>query len=146
MFKDLFYLLRFFLKLQSKSVIYYGGHFHRTKIDGVYFNRFFDALSYNYGLSDNHYTFEFLKIYNRNFYQSSILDLTSSINAYNTLNPSLIANYTYDLVKQFNSFYQSYSIVGKQPVNSFRLALSKKVGDQIKLSMSLLGIDCPERM
>ena len=68
------------------------------------------------------------------------------INAYNTLNPSLIANYTYDLVKQFNSFYQSYSIVGKQPVNSFRLALSKKVGDQIKLSMSLLGIDCPERM
>ena len=68
------------------------------------------------------------------------------INSYNTLNPSLIANYTYDLVKQFNSFYQSYSIVGKQPVNSFRLALSKKVGDQIKLSMSLLGIDCPERM
>ena len=68
------------------------------------------------------------------------------INAYNTLNPSLIANYTYDLVKQFNSFYQLYSIVGKQPVNSFRLALSKKVGDQIKLSMSLLGIDCPERM
>ena len=68
------------------------------------------------------------------------------INAYNTLNPSLIANYTYDLVKHFNSFYQSYSIVGKQPVNSFRLALSKKVGDQIKLSMSLLGIDCPERM
>lgn len=84
-FKDLFYLLRFLLKLESKSVIYFGGHFHRTKIDGVYFNRFFDALSYNYGLSDNHYTFEFLKIYNRNFYQSSILDLTSSINAYNTL-------------------------------------------------------------
>tara|TARA_B100000242_G_scaffold293112_1_gene270238 strand:- start:325 stop:2073 length:1749 start_codon:yes stop_codon:yes gene_type:complete len=68
------------------------------------------------------------------------------INAYNTLNPSLIANYTYDLVKQFNSFYQSYSIIGKRPVNSFRLALSTKVGDQIKLSMSLLGIDCPERM
>lgn len=68
------------------------------------------------------------------------------INAYNTLNPSLLANYTYDLVKQFNSFYQIYSIVGKQPVNSFRLLLSKKVGDQIKLSMSLLGIDCPERM
>jgi len=68
------------------------------------------------------------------------------INAYNTLNPSLLANYTYDLVKQFNSFYQIYSIVGRQPVNSFRLLLSKKVGDQIKLSMSLLGIDCPERM
>ena len=77
-----------------------------------------------------------------------ILDQFDSvlINAYNTLNPSLIANYTYDLVKQFNSFYQSYSIIGKRPVNSFRLALSKKVGDQIKLSMSLLGIDCPERM
>ena len=68
------------------------------------------------------------------------------INAYNTLNPSLLANYTYDLVKQYNYFYQIHSIVGKQPVNSFRLLLSKKVGDQIKLSMSLLGIDCPERM
>jgi len=54
--------------------------------------------------------------------------------------------FTVHLVKQFNSFYQSCSIVGKQPVNSFRLILSKKVGDQIKLSMSLLGIDCPERM
>lgn len=84
-FKDLFYLLRFFLKLQTKSVIYYGGHFHRTKIDDVYFNRFFDALSYNYGLSGDHYIFEFLKIYNRNFYQSSVLDLSSSINAFNTL-------------------------------------------------------------
>ena len=40
----------------------------------------------------------------------------------------------------------SMKYVGKQPVNSFRLALSKKVGDQIKLSMSLLGIDCQERM
>ena len=67
-------------------------------------------------------------------------------NAYNTLNPSLIANYTYELVKQYNSFYQSYQIIGTEPVHRFRLNLSKKVGSQIKLSMSLLGIQVPERM
>ncbi len=67
-------------------------------------------------------------------------------NAYNTLNPSLIANYTYELVKQYNSFYQSYQIIGTKPVHRFRLNLSKKVGSQIKLSMSLLGIQVPERM
>lgn len=66
--------------------------------------------------------------------------------AYENLNPALIANYTYELVKSFNSFYQSSTIIGNKPINSFRIQLSSKVGEQIKISMNLLGVDLPERM
>ena len=68
------------------------------------------------------------------------------LNSYKTLNPALIANYVYDLVKLYNSFYQSFSVLGNDEINSFRVLLSKKVGSYIKKSMSLLGIDVPERM
>ncbi len=64
------------------------------------------------------------------------------------LSPALIANYTYDLVKDYNSFYQSVPILGSENINEkiFRTQISKKVGDTIKLAFSLLGIDVPERM
>ncbi|HEY0042312.1 MAG TPA: DALR anticodon-binding domain-containing protein, partial [Flavisolibacter sp.] len=60
----------------------------------------------------------------------------------------LIANYTYELVKEYNSFYQSVSILGEENNNTkiFRVALSKKVGDTIASGFRLLGIDVPERM
>ncbi len=62
--------------------------------------------------------------------------------------PALIANYTYDLVKEFNSFYQNVTILGaKHPVEkNFRVQLSRAVADVIKTSFSLLGISVPERM
>jgi arginyl-tRNA synthetase len=62
--------------------------------------------------------------------------------------PALIANYTYDLVKEYNSFYQSVSILGEENTTKkiFRVQLSKKVGDTIKSAFSLLGIEVPERM
>ncbi len=62
--------------------------------------------------------------------------------------PALIANYTYDLVKEFNSFYQQISILGADTdaEKSFRVALSKKVGEVIESAFSLLGIEVPERM
>lgn len=62
--------------------------------------------------------------------------------------PALVANYTYDLVKEFNSFYQNVSILGEQDENKkiFRIQLAKKVGDVIKSAFSLLGIQVPERM
>jgi arginyl-tRNA synthetase len=66
--------------------------------------------------------------------------------SYENLNPALIANYTYELVKSFNSFYQSSTIIGNKAINSFRIQLSSKVGEQIKISMNLLGVDLPERM
>ena len=62
--------------------------------------------------------------------------------------PALIANYTYDLVKEFNSFYQNVSILGEDDANKkiFRVQLAKKVADTIKSAFSLLGIKVPERM
>ncbi len=62
--------------------------------------------------------------------------------------PALIANYTYDLVKEYNSFYQSVPILGCENTQEkiFRVQLSKKVGEVIKSAFSLLGIDVPERM
>jgi arginyl-tRNA synthetase len=62
--------------------------------------------------------------------------------------PALIANYTYDLVKEYNSFYQSVSILGEEneDMRIFRTQLSKVVGETIKSAFALLGIDVPERM
>ncbi|CAA0252577.1 Arginine--tRNA ligase [Tenacibaculum maritimum] len=62
--------------------------------------------------------------------------------------PALIANYTYELVKEFNSFYQNVSILGEGDQNKkiFRVQLAKKVADTIKSAFSLLGIQVPERM
>lgn len=66
----------------------------------------------------------------------------------NTLNPSLIANYVYDVVKIFNYFYQNYSIlnVKYESEKQIRLALSQWTGNVIESSLNLLGIDSPERM
>ena len=62
--------------------------------------------------------------------------------------PAVIANYTYDLVKEFNSFYQNVHILGEenQDKKIFRVQLSKKVADVIKSAFGLLGIQVPERM
>ena len=62
--------------------------------------------------------------------------------------PAIIANYTYDLVKEFNSFYQNVSILGADSAVeiSFRVQLSKAVADTVKNAFSLLGIKVPERM
>ena len=65
-----------------------------------------------------------------------------------SLSPSLIANYLYELVKIFNSFYQNISILGEEDFNlkNFRLVLIQKVGQTIHNSCSLLGIHVPDRM
>ncbi len=62
--------------------------------------------------------------------------------------PALIANYTYDLVKEYNSFYQTVSILGEenQDKKVLRVQLSHKVAQTIKLAFGLLGIEVPDRM
>lgn len=62
--------------------------------------------------------------------------------------PALIANYIYELVKEYNSFYQTVSILGEEELTKkiFRVQLSKKVSDVIKSGFQLLGIEVPERM
>ena len=62
--------------------------------------------------------------------------------------PSVIANYCYDLVKEYNQFYHDFSILREEnaDVKVFRLALSREVGKVVRLGMGLLGIEVPERM
>ncbi len=62
--------------------------------------------------------------------------------------PSVIANYCYDLVKEYNQFYHDFSILREEneAVKVFRLALSENVAKVVRLGMGLLGIEVPERM
>ena len=62
--------------------------------------------------------------------------------------PALIANYIYDLVKEYNQFYHDFSILKEEnpDLKQFRLILSESIASIIKTGMGLLGIDVPERM
>ena len=63
-------------------------------------------------------------------------------------NPSVIANYCYDLAKEFNQFYHDFSIMHEpsRQLKLFRLTLAGNVGKVIRTGMGLLGIEVPERM
>ena len=65
-----------------------------------------------------------------------------------TFNPSLVANYAYDLAKEYNQFYHDHSVIKEEntEVANFRLYLSLKVAETLKQAMFLLGIGMPERM
>ena len=80
-----------------------------------------------------------IKLYNFN---------TSLNQAANEYNPSVIANYVYDLATEFSQYYHDVPILkeDQKSLAIFRLHLSKTIGDAIKASMQLLGIDVPERM
>jgi arginyl-tRNA synthetase len=66
----------------------------------------------------------------------------------NTYNPSLIANFIYDLVREYNQFYHEYSILKEEnpDIRDLRLVLSGIVSDVARNGMELLGIEMPERM
>ena len=63
-------------------------------------------------------------------------------------NPSVIANYCYDLAKEFNQFYHDFSIMHEPnlELKMFRIVLAQNVGKILKLGTGLLGIEVPERM
>lgn len=63
-------------------------------------------------------------------------------------NPSAIANYVYDLVKEFNQFYHDFSIMHEEDAAKklFRIVLTANVGKVVRLGMGLLGIEVPDRM
>ncbi len=78
-----------------------------------------------------------------------LADFTDAVaDAGRNYSPALIANYVYDLAKEYNQFYHDYSILKEQDekVRAFRLLLSATVADVICRGMSLLGIEVPERM
>jgi arginyl-tRNA synthetase len=62
--------------------------------------------------------------------------------------PSGIANYTYDLAKEYNQFYHDFSILREEneDMKAFRILLTRNVGKVIKTAMNILGIEVPERM
>ena len=64
------------------------------------------------------------------------------------LSPAMIANYIYDLVKEFNNFYQHIPILKETDISKrgFRLALCRFVANHIQECMLLLGINMPKRM
>ena len=66
----------------------------------------------------------------------------------NTFSPAIIANYIYELVKEYNQFYHDFSILKEEnsDLRAFRILLSKNVAKIIKSGMQLLGIEVPERM
>ena len=79
----------------------------------------------------------------------SLLQFTDVVDqAARNFSPAVLANYTYELVKKYNGFYQNNSILKAESEQSiaFRLLLSKKVGEVIKASMNCLGIQVPNRM
>ena len=79
----------------------------------------------------------------------NLLDFSNIIDeAAKSFSPAVVANYVYDLVKGFNNYNQHTPIqkADSEDLIKFRLALSIKVGEVIKNSMKLLGIDVPERM
>ena len=65
-----------------------------------------------------------------------------------SLSPALIANYCYDLSKEYNQFYHDFSILGEENplLRNFRLMLSRVISDTLQSGMWLLGIEMPERM
>lgn len=96
-------------------------------------------------LVNDSYKFEFIEkdiLKQINDYPETVIKAASD------LNPSLIANYVYDLVKMFNSFYQNHSILNAETETqkNVRLHLAKGVSETIKSSLGLLGIKVPDRM
>jgi arginyl-tRNA synthetase len=78
-----------------------------------------------------------------------ILDFPSIIQeAATNYSPAVIANYTYDLVKEYNSYYQNTTILGEEneEIKMFRVSLSSKISEVVKNAMKLLGIDVPNQM
>jgi len=65
-----------------------------------------------------------------------------------SLSPAVIANYLYDLVKEYNQFYHDYSILREEnpELQKFRLLLSYQIGKVIETGLRLLGIQAPDRM
>lgn len=78
-----------------------------------------------------------------------LADFPSTVSeAGRTYSPALIANYAYDLVKEYNQFYHDCTILGEtdSAVRSLRLALSAATARTVKTALGLLGINVPERM
>lgn len=80
--KAWFELYGFYKSLEPKKILFFGAHFHRTRQNGLYFNRFFDSMVDTYQLQKEVYTIEFGKLYEKNYNQESIIDLHKYLDQY----------------------------------------------------------------
>ena len=78
-------LCPFFIRLKPKKILFIGSHFHRTKQNGVFFNRLFDAMVDTHQLQDEVYMIEFEKVYEKNYNQKAILPLHKYLDQYKLL-------------------------------------------------------------
>ena len=79
-FVSLVSLVIFFLKLRKRKLIFFGAHFHRVLQNGKYFNRFYDSIIEHHDLKDEVYVLEYKKVYNNNYHQASVVNLTIQLN------------------------------------------------------------------
>jgi len=91
--------------------------------------------------------------FNPNEKESSVIKILSTFPAVvkeagENHSPALVANFVYELAKEFNQFYHEFSIMNEpdEQIRNFRLLLSRTIGKTIKKGFGLLGIDVPERM
>ncbi|MCK4465291.1 MAG: arginine--tRNA ligase, partial [Bacteroidales bacterium] len=96
---------------------------------------------------------KFLPVFNPNQKEIEIVKLLDRfpgiiVEAGESYSPALMANYCYELVKEYNQFYHDFPILKEEDVNTrdFRILLSKMTGKVIGKGMELLGIEVPERM
>jgi len=89
-----------------------------------------------------------LSVKERNLLKSLYLFPETIAEAGKNYSPAVIANYVYELAKDFNQFYHDHSILKEEntDVRNFRLMLSKKVSQVLESSLALMGIEVPERM
>lgn len=89
-----------------------------------------------------------LSVKERNLLKSLYLFPETIAEAGKNYSPAVIANYVYELAKDFNQFYHDHSILKEENVDvrNFRLMLSKKVSQVLESSLALMGIEVPERM
>lgn len=75
----------FFSKLKTKKILFFGSHIHRVKQNGLYFNRFYDAIVEEHKLENDVYMLEYQRVYNTNYNQQAVIKLTKNLNNYKLL-------------------------------------------------------------
>lgn len=85
LFKAMVNLNFFFKGLSHKKLVFFGSHIHRSKHNGVYFNRFFDSMVDFHNLKDDVYMVEFQRVFDKNFNQKSIIPLDKILDQYKLL-------------------------------------------------------------
>ncbi|WP_299385045.1 hypothetical protein [uncultured Lacinutrix sp.] len=75
----------FFSKLKSKKILFFGSHIHRVQQDGLYFNRFYDAIVEEYKLKEDVYMLEYQKVYENSYNDKAIIKLAENLKDYKLL-------------------------------------------------------------